>query len=86
MFKSCPPATLAVCERCGFADGLDGGMDVLLRVKRPDTKSDCAADLCSSKLLVDQWGAVKAGSAGDVIVNVKQRSDIPRVHAIYVKE
>ena len=67
---------LAFRERCGFADGLDGGLDVLLRVERPDTKSDGTTDLGGSKLLVDQGGAVKASSAGDVRVNVQQRSHI----------
>jgi hypothetical protein len=77
--------SLAFHEGRGFADGLNGGLDVPLRVKRPDTKSDCAADLGCPKLLVDQGSAVKAGPAGDIMVNVNHRSDIPSAYTVYVK-
>jgi hypothetical protein len=73
-------------ELCGVSDSLDGGPDVLLCVERPDTESDCAADIGCPKLLVDQWRAVKAGPAGNVVVNVEQRPDVPSVHAVHAKE
>ena len=68
-----------------FSDCVDGGFNVILRVKGTDADPNRPSDLRGAQLFMHQGGAMKSGSAGDIVLAVQKGAHIECLHSVYIE-
>ena len=71
---------------CNFFDSIYRGFDIFFCIKRPYPEPDSPMYFGCSQLFMDKWGAVKTGSAGDIIIHIEKSSHIIRFKSCHVEK